>query len=55
MLAQLVEEHFFLYLLLLVIVGIMLGIIGTYLISFILALYEITKFMFSALALSGGA
>lgn len=55
MFRQLVEDHFILYVLLLVIMGIMLGILGTYLISIILAIMEITKFMFSAFTLSGGA
>jgi hypothetical protein len=55
MLTQRAEDHFALHLLLLVILGITFGLMCTYLISLILAIYEITKITFSVFSLSGGA
>lgn len=52
---QWVEDHFILYVLLLAIIGVMLGILGTYLIGLVVSIIEIAKFMFSAFTLSGGA
>ena len=49
-----VEHHFFQYVLLLVVMGVMLGIFGIYLISIILSAHDIMVFVFES-AMTGGS
>lgn len=53
MLRQLADDHFILYMLLLVVMALIAGIIGIYLIQLVLAVWEITKAMYWLISLGG--
>jgi hypothetical protein len=52
---RLIEDHFILYLLLLAVIGLILGVLATYLIGFIVTMIELVKFVFTPINISGGA